>query len=252
MRLLNSKPTLFCGRDTVFLPTSKLAGMKFTFYGHATFSTELNGKTVLFDPFITPNEAAKDIDINSIKADFILLSHGHGDHVADAVAIAKNTGATVIAAPEVIGWLSKQGIENVFPMNHGGKRAFDFGTLKCVNAVHSSGMPDGSYGGNPMGFVITFGEKSFYYSGDTALTMDMMLIPRWASLDFAVLCIGDNYTMGYEDAVEAARMAGAPKVVGVHYDTFGHIVIDKGLARKAFDEAGIELLLPAIGESIEL
>ncbi|MDB5197793.1 MAG: hydrolase [Flaviaesturariibacter sp.] len=225
--------------------------MKLTFYGHATFSVEMGGETVLFDPFITPNEQANHIDINTIKADYILLSHGHGDHVADAVAIAKNTGAMVVAGAEVAGWSSKQGIEKVHPMNQGGKKDFGFGTVRCVSAVHSSGLPDGSYGGEPLGFVLT-GEKNFYFSGDTALTMDMQLIPRWAALDFAVLCIGDNFTMGYEDAVEAAKMVGAKKVVGVHYDTFGYIKIDKVAARKAFETAGIELLLPGIGETIEL
>ena len=226
--------------------------MKFTFYGHASFAVETGGKNLLFDPFFTPNEAAKAIDINTIKADYIFLSHGHGDHVADAAAIAKNTGALVVAAPEVLGWLKGQGVENSHPVNHGGKKTFDFGTVKCVNAVHSSGLPDGSYGGNPMGFVVTSADGAFYFSGDTALTLDMQLISHWAALDFAVLCIGDNYTMGYEDAVEAALLCGATRVVGVHYDTFGHIVIDKAAARGAFEAAGIELLLPGIGETINL
>ena len=118
--------------------------------------------------------------------------------------------------------------------------------------IHSSSLPDGSYGGNPMGFVITTGEKNFYYSGDTALTMDMQLIPRWAKLNFAVLCIGDNFTMGYEDAIEAAEMVQCKTVVGVHYDTFGYIKIDHEKAKEAFTDAGITLHLPSIGETIEL
>jgi L-ascorbate metabolism protein UlaG (beta-lactamase superfamily) len=226
--------------------------MKLTYYGHACFAVEAGGKKLLFDPFITPNELAKDVDINSIKADYILLSHGHGDHVADCVAIAKNNNATVIAAFEVADWAGKQGVTNTHPMNTGGKRTFDFGTVKCVNAIHSSAMPDGSYGANPMGFVITTNDKNFYYSGDTALTMDMQLIPRWAKLDFAVLCIGDNFTMDYEDAIEAARMVQCTKVVGVHYDTFGYIKIDHEKAKRAFADAGITLYLPAIGESIDI
>ena len=226
--------------------------MKLTFYGHASFAVEIGGETLLFDPFITPNEAAKDIDINTIKADYIFLSHGHGDHVADAAAIAKNTSALVVATPEILDWLGKQGVDNTQPINHGGKKAFDFGTVKSVNAVHSSGLPDGSYGGNPMGFVVTSADGAFYFSGDTALTLDMQLISHWASLDFAVLCIGDTFTMGYEDAVEAALLCGATRVVGVHYDTFEPIVIDKAAARVAFEAAGIELLLPGIGETIEL
>lgn len=226
--------------------------MKFTYYGHAAFSVQVNGKTLLFDPYITPNELAKGIDVHAIKADYMLLSHGHADHVADAPTIVKNTDCIVVAAFEVAEWMGKQGAEKTHPMNTGGKKEFDFGAVKCVHAVHSSQMPDGTYGANPMGFVITSSEKNFYYSGDTALTTDMSLIPKWAELDFAILCIGDNFTMGYEDAIEAAKMAGAPQVVGVHYDTFGFIKIDKEKALKAFNDAGITLHLPGIGETIEL
>ena len=226
--------------------------MRLTYYGHASFAVETGGRVLLFDPFISPNPAAKAIEVDTLPCDYLLLSHGHGDHLADAPAIAQRTGATVIASAEVAGWMSDKGAANTVGMNHGGKKSFDFGSVKCVNAIHSSGLPDGSYGGNPMGFVVTTDDGNFYYSGDTALTMDMQLIPRWAKLDFAVLCIGDHFTMGYEDAVEAARMAGAPKVVGVHYDTFPPIRIDTQAARKAFKDAGIELLLPAVGESIDV
>lgn len=225
--------------------------MNFTYYGHSCFSIETKGITILFDPFITPNEAAKNIDITTLKPDFILVSHGHGDHIADCLTIAKAVKPQVISSYEVINWLAKQGLENAVGMNHGGQKEFDWGTAKCVNAIHSSSMPDGSYGGNPMGFVIT-GEKNFYYSGDTALTMDMQLIPKWAKLDFAVLCIGDHFTMGYEDAVEAAKMVQCKTVIGVHYDTFPPIKIDHEKARKAFSDAGITLQLLGIGESIEL
>ncbi|GAB4092220.1 MBL fold metallo-hydrolase [Flaviaesturariibacter terrae] len=226
--------------------------MRLTYFGHASFSVEAGGKVLVFDPYISANPAAKAVDVDTIPCDYLLLSHGHGDHVADAPAIARRTGATVIASAEVAGWMKDQGASDAVGMNHGGKKSFDFGSVKCVNAIHSSGLPDGSYGGNPMGFVVTAGEQSFYYSGDTALTMDMQLIPRWAKLDFAVLPIGDHFTMGYEDAVEAARMSGAPRVVGVHYDTFPPIRIDTAAARKAFSAAGIELLLPAIGETIDV
>jgi L-ascorbate metabolism protein UlaG (beta-lactamase superfamily) len=226
--------------------------MKFTYYGHSCFAVQLAGKHVVFDPFITPNELAKSVDINTIAADYILVSHGHADHIADCKTLAQRTGATVAGAFEVTEWLGKQGVEKVHPMNTGGKWKFDFGTVRCVTAQHSSGLPDGSYGGNPMGFVVTSGEKNFYYSGDTALTLDMQLIPRWARLDAAVLCIGDNFTMGYEDAVEAARMVQCTQVVGVHYDTFGYIKIDHEKAKQAFADAGITLHLPAIGETIEL
>jgi len=226
--------------------------MKLTYYGQSCFAVVAGGKNLLFDPFITPNELAKDIDINAIEADYILVSHGHSDHIADVEAIAKRTGATVISSFEICMWLEKKGIKAYHPMNHGGKATFDFGTVKAVNAIHSSGLPDGSYGGNPMGFVVTTEEKDFYFSGDTALTMDMQLIPRWGKIDFAVLCIGDNFTMGYEDAIEAAHMVQTNTVVGVHYDTFGYIKIDHQQVKDAFTKAGMDLRLPKIGESIEL
>jgi len=226
--------------------------MKLTYYGHACFGVETASKNLLFDPFISPNELASNIDIKTINADYILLSHGHADHVADCVSIAQQTDAMVIGAFEVTEWASNQGVAKTHPMNTGGQRPFDFGSVKCVNALHSSSLPDGSYGGNPMGFIVTSEQHSFYYSGDTALTLDMQLIPRCAKLDFAVLCIGDNFTMGYEDAIEAAKMIQCNTIVGVHYDTFGYIKIDKEAARQAFTNAGMTLHLPGIGETLEL
>jgi L-ascorbate metabolism protein UlaG (beta-lactamase superfamily) len=226
--------------------------MKLTYYGQSCFAVVTEGKNLLFDPFITPNELTKHISLADIKADYILASHGHADHLADCVALAKQTGATVIGAFEVVEWLSKQGVGKYHPMNLGGKWVFDFGTVKCTNAIHSSAMPDGSYGGNPMGFIVTTNNKIFYYSGDTALTMDMQFVPRWAKLDFAILPIGDNFTMGYEDAILAAEMIQCKNIVGVHYDTFGFIKIDHEKVKKAFTDAGLNLILPRIGENIEL
>jgi L-ascorbate metabolism protein UlaG (beta-lactamase superfamily) len=226
--------------------------MKLTYYGQSCFAVETGGKNLLFDPFITPNELASHINIADIKADYILLSHGHGDHSENAVQMAKQSNATVVAAFEVAVWVNKQGVEKYHPMNTGGKWNFDFGTVKCTNAVHSSSMLDGSYGANPMGFIITTPEKTFYYSGDTALTMDMQLVPRWGKLDFAVLPIGDNFTMGIEDAIAAAEMIQCQNIVGVHYDTFGFIKIDHKKAKKAFADAGLNLHLIKIGESIDI
>lgn len=225
--------------------------MKFTYYGQSCFAVEMGGKRVLFDPFITPNELAKHIKLEEIEADYILVSHGHADHIADCVSLAKQNKATVVGAFEVVNWLNSKGVENFHPMNTGGKWNFDFGTVKCTNAIHSSALPDGSYGANPMGFLVT-GDKNFYYSGDTALTMDMQLVPRWAQLDFSVLPIGDNFTMGYEDAIIAAELIQCKRIVGVHYDTFGYIKIDHDKVKKAFADAGLELFLPAIGETIDL
>jgi len=226
--------------------------MELTYYGQSCFSVTVNGKKLLFDPFITGNELAKGIDINSIEADYILLSHGHSDHVADTAAIARRTGATIIAAYEVAMWFAAQGIERYHPMNTGGKWKFDFGTVKCVSAIHSSALPDGSYGGNPMGFIIMNDEQNFYYSGDTALTLDMQLIPLFAEIGFALLPIGDNFTMGMEDAVQAAKMIQTNKVIPVHYDTFGYIKIDHARAKELFNANGVELKFVGIGETITI
>jgi L-ascorbate metabolism protein UlaG (beta-lactamase superfamily) len=226
--------------------------MKFTYYGHACFSVVVSGKTLLFDPFISPNPLAAHIEIASVPADFILLSHGHGDHVADVVDIAARTGAPVIAPYEVGSWFEKQGVQNVQAMNHGGAAKMDFGRVKLTSAVHSSSMPDGSYGGEPCGFVIASNEGNFYYSGDTALTLDMKLIAEETQLRFAVLPIGDFFTMGIDDALRAAEFVGTTKIVGVHYDTFPPIQLDRNAARCATQASKIELLLPEIGATIEL
>ena len=226
--------------------------MKLTYYGHACFAIEVAGKNLLFDPFITPNPLAKEIDVKKIAADFILVSHGHGDHVADVVDIAKRTGATVIAPFEAGDWFEKKGVKNVQAMNHGGATKTDFGRVKLTAAIHSSSMPDGSYGGNPCGFVVETRDGNFYYSGDTALTYDMKLIGERTSVNFAVLPIGDFFTMGIDDAVRAAEFVGTTKIVGVHYDTFPPIKIDQAVALKIARRAGKELLLPKIGETIEL
>lgn len=223
--------------------------MKLTYYGHACFGVEVDGTHLLFDPFVTPNPLAADIDITKIPADYILISHGHFDHVADVVAIAKRTGATVIANWEIAEWFGKQGLEKLHAMNLGGAKAFPFGRVKMTAATHSSSMPDGSYGGNPGGFLVETKQGHFYYSGDTALTRNMKLIGDSASLKFAVLCIGDNFTMGPEDAARAAGFLEVKEVVGVHYDTFPPIEINRNEAVRDFADLGINLHLLKIGAS---
>ena len=225
--------------------------MKLTYYGHACFGVEVDGLHLLFDPFITPNPKAAKIDAKKIPADFILISHGHFDHIADAVDIAKRTGATVIANWEIAEWLGKQGVEKVHPMNIGGGYNFPFGRVKMINAIHSSSLPDGTYGGNPCGFLIETKQGNFYYSGDTALTHSMKLIGESASLKFAVLCVGDNFTMGPEDAARAATYVEAQDVIGVHYDTFPFIEIDHHEAIREFTDRGAVLHLLEIGASKE-
>ncbi|MBN9382443.1 MAG: metal-dependent hydrolase [Chitinophagaceae bacterium] len=226
--------------------------MKITYYGHSCFSIVAGGKHILFDPFITGNELAKNIKLEDIKADYIFVSHGHFDHMQDVVAIAGRTGAMVVGSWELYSYFSKQGVQQVQPLNPGGKASFDFGTVKGVAAQHSSSFQDGSYAGVASGFVFKTGDGSFYYSGDTALTLDMTLIPKWTALDLAVLPIGDRLTMGVEDAIEAAQFVKTSKVVGVHYDTWGLIQIDKPAAIQEFKKNGLTLYLPGIGESIDI
>jgi L-ascorbate metabolism protein UlaG (beta-lactamase superfamily) len=226
--------------------------MNITYYGHSCFGIEINGKKVLFDPFIKDNVLAKHIDLNAIKADYILISHGHEDHIADAESVAKRTKAKVICNYEISKWLEKKGVENIHAMNIGGKVKLDFGNVKCVSAQHSSGLPDGSYGGNPMGFVIESSEGNFYYAGDTALSYDMKLIGDYRKIDFAFLPVGDNFTMGVDNAIIACDFIKCDKIIGMHYDTFEQIKIDKPEATSKFARAGKKLSLMEIGETLIL
>jgi L-ascorbate metabolism protein UlaG (beta-lactamase superfamily) len=223
--------------------------MKVTCYGHSCFAAQVANKTLLFDPFITGNELAKAIEVNKVAADYILISHGHEDHMADAAAIARRTGATIVSNYEVTVWFGKQGLQKTHPLNHGGGWKFDFGHVKFVNAIHSSSLPDGAYGGNPGGFVVESAEGNFYYSGDTALTMDMKLIGESTRLNFAALCIGDNFTMGIDDAIKAAEFVRCQQILGLHYNTFPPIQIDKPSAIEKFRAARQQLHLLQAGES---
>lgn len=224
--------------------------MKITFYGHASLGIETNSKHIIVDPFITANELAAHIDINTLKADYILLTHAHGDHVLDVEAIAQNTGATIVSNAEIATYYGKKGF-NTHPMNHGGSWKFDFGTVKYVNAIHSSQFPDGTDGGNPGGFVIE-ADKNIYIAGDTALTYDMKLIPLRTKLDLAIFPIGSNFTMDAEDAVIAADFVACNNVLGYHFDTFGYIKIDHEAAKKLFTDKGKNLTLLEIGASLDV
>ena len=226
--------------------------MKVSYFGHSCVGVEVGNKNLLFDPFISSNKLAGKIDIKSIKADYIFISHGHEDHIADAVEIAKNTNAVVISNFEICNWLNKRGIDNFHPMNVGGKWIFDFGKVKCVNAVHSSSMPDGSYGGSAMGFLVSTGDSHFYYAGDTALTYDMKLIGDYRNLNFAFLPIGDNFTMSADNAIIASDFIKCDKIIGMHYDTFDYIIIDKKEAIEKFKQQDKSLILFEIGETKEI
>ncbi len=206
----------------------------------------------MFDPFITPNELAKAIDVDKVPADYIFVSHGHFDHITDVVRIAKRTGAKVLGNWELYDWFNKNGLQNTHPINPGGQFNFDFGTVKCFVAQHSSSLPNGSYGGIASGFAFKTPDGNFYYCGDTGLTLDMQLVSGWTKLDFAVFPIGDGLTMGVGDAIKAARYVGVKKVLGVHYDTFGYIKIDHAKAFESFKAAGMELFLQNIGSEAEL
>ncbi len=225
--------------------------MKITYYGHASLGIEVGGKHIIVDPFITGNPQAATINLSTIKADYILLTHAHADHVLDVEAIAKNTNAVIVSNAEIASHYAKKGF-NSHPMNHGGSWKFDFGKVKYVNAIHSSSFPDGSYGGNPGGFVIEGEHKNIYIAGDTALTYDMKLIPLRTKLDLVILPIGNNFTMDVEDAIIASDFVECDKVLGYHYDTFGYIEINHEDAIRKFFDKGKDLMLLPIGDSIEL
>ena len=226
--------------------------MKFTYYGHSCFSVFVGGKTLLFDPFITPNKLASAVSIDEIPADFIFVSHAHFDHTTDVVRIAKRTGAKVLGNWELYEWFNQNGLNNTHSINPGGQYTFEFGTVKCFIAQHSSSLPDGSYGGVASGFAFRTPDGNFYYSGDTGLTLDMQLVRDWAALDFAVLPIGDGLTMGVSDAIRAARFVGVQNVVGVHYDTFDFIKLNHLQAIQDFRDAHMNLHLFEIGSVTEL
>nr|WP_199076942.1 metal-dependent hydrolase [Pedobacter sp. ASV19] len=225
--------------------------MKYTYYGQSCFLLEAEGKKFLFDPFIKPNPLASHIDTTAIQADYILVSHGHGDHIADLVELAKQTDAKVIGMVEVMDWAGKQGVKNIHAMNFG-KQKFDFGNLRMVWATHSSSMPDGSYGGNPAGFVLETGGKTIYFAGDTSLNADMKILADLYKIDYAILPIGGNFTMDVDDALLATKYINCDQVIGVHYNTFPVIEIDTEEALSKFNRENKKLFLPAIGETIEL
>lgn len=196
-----------------------------TWHGHGTFSLELNGTRLVVDPFFAPNNPAAKSTADDVSADFILQTHGHMDHIADTVGLAKRTGAQVISNFEICNWINAQGYDNTWALNTGGGFTLPFGRVKMTHALHSSGLPDGSYGGNPSGFLVTAGDVNIYFAGDTALFSDMSLIGR-AGLDVAVLPVGDNFTMGPDDAILALGYLNPRIVIPGHYNTWPHIAID--------------------------
>ena len=220
--------------------------------GHSCLLFESDGRRVLVDPFLTGNPAAA-ARAEEVEADLICVSHGHGDHVGDAVAIARRTGATVLANYEISEWFKTQGVSKVHGQQHGGGAAYPFGRVKLTLAFHGSALPDGSYGGNPAGFYFTFKDgKRVYDAADTGLFGDMRLIGE-EGLDLAILPIGDNYTMGPDDALRAVKLLGAKRVFPIHYNTWPPIAQDASAwAERVRKETATEPVVLPPGGSIEV
>jgi L-ascorbate metabolism protein UlaG (beta-lactamase superfamily) len=225
---------------------------KLTWYGHAALGLETGGYSLLVDPFLSGNPAAT-ISPAQVKADFILLTHGHGDHLGDTLAIAKRTGAVVISNFEISQWLDGKGVKKTHGQHLGGGFKHPFGYLKLTLALHGSAMPDGSYGGNPAGFLLTTNDgQKLYLAGDTGLFYDMKLIGE-EGLDLAVIPIGDNFTMGPDDALRAVKLLQPKHVVPIHYNTFELIAQDStSWAKRVQQETGAQVHVLRPGESFTL
>ena len=228
--------------------------MNLSFHGQSTIYFEANGKKVIVDPFITGN-GQSDLDANAIEVDYIILTHGHGDHFGDTVELANRNNATVIGSAELGDYLTtNKNVENVRPMNIGGKAEFEFGTVKFVQAFHSSSLTDDNgipvYLGMPMGVILEVEGKTIYHTGDTGLFSDMKLIAERHPVDVCFVPIGDNFTMGIDDASYAINTFIKPKItVPVHYDTFELIEQDPSQFKSAVTVGEVQILKP--GESVK-
>ena len=224
---------------------------KLTWLGHGAWSIGSGEHRVLLDPYIGDSPTAP-VGVDELEADHILVSHGHGDHLGDCLSIARRTGAMVIANFEICQWLAGQGVENTHPMNLGGSCDRPFGTVKMTLAHHSSSMPNGSYGGCACGFLLGLAEGNVYFACDTALFYDMKLIGK-TGLDLAVVPIGDNFTMGPDDAIRAVEMLMPRRVVPVHVNTWPVIEQDvEAWAERVLRTTSAEPVILTPGESISL
>ena len=222
-----------------------------TWLGHSAFQLQTAGKTILIDPFLTGNPSAT-VSAEDIYADFIIVSHGHEDHIGDTIAIAKRTGAVVISNFEIIQWLQGQGVQNAHPMHIGGSHKFDFGTVKLTIAHHGSCLPDGSNGGNPTGVILKLDTGNVYFAGDTGLFYDMKLIGE-EDIALAILPVGDNFTMGPEDSIRAIKLLDPGAVMPMHYDTWPLIGVDIAeWSKTVAAETSSQAIVPDIGVAIEL
>lgn len=225
--------------------------IKVTWLSHSAFLVETGGTRILIDPFITGNPLSP-VKAEEVTADYILVSHGHGDHIGDTVAIAKRTGATVVANFEICNWLNSQGVDKVHPQHIGGGFDYPWGRVKLTIAHHGSQLPDGSYGGSPCGFLLSVEGKNIYHACDTGLFYDMKLIGE-EGVDLAILPIGDNFTMGPDDALRAVKLLTPKQVVPIHYNTFEVIEQDADAwAARVRAETAAEVTVLSPGKGLEL
>jgi len=223
--------------------------VKITWHGHSAFEIVHDKTCLLIDPFLTGNPVAK-ISSDTLNPDAILMTHGHEDHIGDTISIAKRTGCLVICNFEISEWLGHQGLENVHPMQIGGQHHFEFGTLKFTIAHHGSALPEGTYGGNPAGLLLTLEALTLYHAGDTGLFYDMNLIGE-AGIDFAILPIGDNFTMGPEDSIRAIQFLKPKQVTPCHYNTWPIIAQDaEAWAEQVRSKTDAKPVVLEVGQSV--
>jgi L-ascorbate metabolism protein UlaG (beta-lactamase superfamily) len=225
--------------------------IKVTFIGHSCFLVDNGTSKIIIDPFITGNPSAK-ISTEQKKADFILISHGHGDHLGDAIELGKANNATIIANYELCTYCNSHGVKNIHPLHIGGGNKFPFGSVKLTIAHHGSTLGDSGYGGNPAGFIIRIDNKVIYHSGDTGLFLDMKLIGELDRIDLALLPIGGNFTMDVSDAIKAVEFLKPKKAIPMHYNTFDIIKSDPQLFINGIKPFGVEGIMLKPGESYEL